>query len=142
MSECVNALETPAKVASLRIRGELNGERVEDMYLDAAIQQDGPTRQVTASLKDILKSQVIEHLQSHYLMSECVHALETRVKVSSLRIRGEGIGEGAENMSLDAAIQQYGTTRQVTASLKNILKTQVLLHHNLFGFRAFIGYKS
>lgn len=59
MSECIETVETPAKTASLRIRGEVNGERVEDMYLDAAIQQDGPSRQVTASFKDILKSQVI-----------------------------------------------------------------------------------
>uniref|UniRef100_A0A1B6F6I7 EGF-like domain-containing protein n=3 Tax=Cuerna arida TaxID=1464854 RepID=A0A1B6F6I7_9HEMI len=50
-------MNTAPKSASLRISGELNGERVEGMYLDADIRQDGPKRLVTATLKDILKAQ-------------------------------------------------------------------------------------
>ncbi|XP_054272557.1 hemicentin-1-like [Macrosteles quadrilineatus] len=61
MEECEAPLDVgktaAQKSASLRIRGEVNGRRVEDMYLDAQIQQDGPKRRVTATVKDILKAQ-------------------------------------------------------------------------------------
>lgn len=44
--------------AAFRIRGKLNGEKIEDMYLDAALDQVGPKHMVSASLDDILQSQV------------------------------------------------------------------------------------
>ncbi|KAG8249761.1 hypothetical protein J6590_012064 [Homalodisca vitripennis] len=50
-------MNTAPKSASLRISGELNGEKVEGMYLDADITQDGPKQLVTATVKDILKAQ-------------------------------------------------------------------------------------
>lgn len=53
-----NKVSDGPKSASLKIKGMLNGEELQDTYIDANINNYGSKRVVTATLEDILKQQV------------------------------------------------------------------------------------